>query len=73
MWHWDIVNQAGNWKYLDFEDSKHSKPESAKINKTHQHWNTFKSGGGTTIVAKHLTELIIIPYHTHKHSILENL
>ena len=53
MWHWDIVNQAGNWKYLDFEDSKHSKPESAKINKTHRHWNTFKSGGGgTTIVAK---------------------
>ena len=29
-----IVSQAGNWKYLDFEDSKHSKPESAKINKT---------------------------------------
>ena len=28
------MSQAGNWKYLDFEDSKHSKPESVKINKT---------------------------------------
>ena len=44
-----IVSQAGNWKYLDFEDPKHSKPESAKINKTHRHWNTFKSGGGALL------------------------
>ena len=70
MRHWDIVSQAGNWKYLDFEDSKHSKQESAKKNKT---LGTLLRVGGTTIVAKHLTEFIIIPYHTHKHSILEDL
>ena len=28
-----IVSQAGNWKYLDFEDSKHSKPAGISENK----------------------------------------